>query len=62
MECGRFGPINGTIQKRLDVAYGKFLGFCRQNKISTSQPPFTEKMDLWLTRAVFLKAQDMHDD
>ena len=32
-----------NLQKILDIAYGRFRAFCKQHKISCSQPPFTVK-------------------
>ena len=37
----------GTLQQKLDRAYQGFVGWCRANKISHSQAPFTVKMALW---------------
>ena len=34
----------GTLQDRLDVAYTRYVQYCKGNKIKQSQPPFTEKM------------------
>lgn len=45
VECEHFGP--GSVQARLDASYKRFTEFCRRCKISCSQPPFTEKMELW---------------
>lgn len=46
VENGYCGPIGNSIQQRFDDAYKRFTAFCKSNKISCSQPPFTEKMVL----------------
>ena len=33
-----------SLQDILDVAYRRFRAFCRERKISCSQPPFTVKL------------------
>jgi len=50
VDCGHFGPTNGSVQTGLDAAFRKFTTFCRIRNIYCSQPPFTEKMVLWLLK------------
>ena len=44
----------GTLQDQLDVAYPRYVRYCKVNKVKQSQPPFTEKMVIWPTFVLIL--------
>ena len=48
IEASFFGDYQTeSLQDLLDEAYRQFRAFCRQQKISCSQPPFTVKLAAW---------------
>ena len=55
IECGHFGDVGMSLQGRLDAAYRGFREFCKIRKIQCSQPPFTVKMDPWLSIVFFFR-------